>query len=259
MRGVRKSRSPGNVGKHGHQNLSLQQAAADLAVLLAACPSTEHADRARSAFDDLEKSKLRPTLLQDQRHLCVYCEVELMDDPANPPVVEHWEPVRADPHAALLWENLYLSCLGRHTCDAEKGGRRLAWSDADPSLPPACSCDYERFLGFGRGGDVYVKQGVNLTAAQRRALELAIDDRDDQGILRKSILGLNHPDLVAARKAALDRERSRIQKLFPGKHADPAAPELRSRAQSLIAASRRESFVSIRLAWLEGHIGKARP
>jgi uncharacterized protein (TIGR02646 family) len=259
MRGVRKSRSPGDVGKHGHPQLSLKEAAEQLGDLLSGCPATEHAERARYAFDDLPKSKLRPLLLQEQRHLCIYCEVQVVEDPNKPPRVDHWEPLGRSPDLALEWSNLYLSCPRDTSCDVKKHGHRMVWDDADASLPPPCQREYERYLGFSRGGQVYVKRGANLTDAQRRALELAIDDRVDQGVLKESILGLNHPDLVAARKAALDRERSRIQRLFPNKRADPAAPELKSRAQSLLAASRRESFVSIRLAWLEGRIGEDRP
>lgn len=259
MRGVRKSRSPADVGKEGRSQLSLKRAAADLAVLLKACPLTEHVERARFAFDDLEKSKLRQILLEDQHHLCAYCETEVIDDPNEHPPVDHWEPLGKAPGLALSWGNLYLSCSGKDTCDRKKKGERLVWDDADPSLPPPCAFQYERFLGFGRGGDVYVRRTAALSDVQRRALELAIDDREDSGIKRESLLGLNHRDLVAARKAVLDRERSRIERLFPNAHASISAPERRSRAQSLLGPGPRESFVSARVSWLEGRVGKDRP
>lgn len=257
MRGIRKSRSPEDVGKVGHAELALVDAAADLHALLRQCPPTEHHERARSAFEDLERSKLRPILLADQYHLCVYCEAEVVDDPADPPPVEHWEPVRATPHQALDWDNLYLSCKSRHSCDAKKGGKRLAWDDADPSLPPPCQFGYEHYIGFGNGGDIYVKQHANLTSEHRRALELALDDRDLDGTKRESILGLNHADLRAARKAVMDRERSRIDRRFPKSRAPSS--EFASRVRSLLGLGRRESFVSARVAWLEGSVGKDRP
>jgi uncharacterized protein (TIGR02646 family) len=257
MRGVRKSRSPGDVGKHGHKKLSLQQAEADLAALLAASPSTEHSARARSAFTDLEKSKLRPILLQDQRHLCVYCEARVLDDPARPPTVEHWEPLGLAPSQALAWDNLYLSCTSDTSCDTKKHGERLVWDPEDDSLPPPCHFDYERCLGFGRGGEVYVKKSANLTAAQRRALELALDDREDGGRRRASILGLNSAALVQARKEAMDRERSRLDRKFGKGTVDAAARQ--AAANSLLAASQRESFVSVRVAWWTRQLGKDKP
>lgn len=257
MRGVRKSRSPVDVSKPGHSKISLRKAAQDLSKLLAGSPPHEHVKRARSAFEDIARSKLRPILLTDQSHLCVYCEARVVDDPAQPPRVSHWEPLGQAPTQALEWKNLYLSCRSLTSCDEQQRGDRLVWNASDDSLPPPCNCKYERYLGFGKGGDVYVKKNASLTESQRRALELAIDAREDCGRKRGSLLGLNSPALIKARKQAIDCERHRLKTAFGEK--DVGDEDRQAVADKLLAQSPLESFVSVRVAWWTRRLGKDRP
>ncbi|AUB82515.1 hypothetical protein [Candidatus Thiodictyon syntrophicum] len=74
--------------------------------------------------------------------------------------------------------------------------------------------------------------------------------------LRKAILNLNHPALVAARKAAIDAERARMEREFKGKTATREARE--ARAEALLARNPFESFVSVRTCWIRKELGKGR-
>jgi hypothetical protein len=89
------------------------------------------------------------------------------------------------------------------------------------------------------------------------ALQLAIDDCDYGGRKLLSIVNLNHQALVAARAAALDVERTRVETPFRNRH---ASREERARlADALLARDRFPSFVSIRAAWLRKQLGRGKP
>lgn len=103
---------------------------------------------------------------------------------------------------------------------------------------------------------IYVRSGTNLDNARRKALELAIDDRQDGDRKRAAILNLNHPTLVAARAAALDSERTRLQKEFETRTA--SRDDRAERASGLVAGNPLPQFVSIRVAWLKKTLGKGR-
>lgn len=211
---------------------------------------------ARTTFDSLDKPKLRAVLLAEQRSVCVYCE-RRVEETEPPPPIEHWRPLANEPEHALNWENLYLSCPADGSCDDRKKGQRLAWTDNDQSLPWPTQVDYEKWVGFTSTGRMYVRSDAPLTTDQRRALELALDDRDDNGTRRLAILNLNHAALVAARKAAIDSEKDRLKKEFEGKTASKA--DRSSIATRLLAQAKRPQFVSIRVAYLEKSLGRGRP
>jgi uncharacterized protein (TIGR02646 family) len=254
MRGIRKRWLPANVSADGQAPSSLQQA--EQAFLGSLAVATDRTAHARTKFGDLDKSKLRSVLYEEQRCICVYCE-RRVEEGADTPPVEHWIPLGDQPQRALHWENLYVSCPTQGVCDDAKGGHRLAWDAADPSLPWPTQQAYENWVGFTSGGEIFVRSDALLGAAARRALELAIEDRPDGGRTRKSILNLNHPALIAARKAAVDTERSRIERRFPGQRA-PAA-ERANRAAQILAAVPYPPFVSVRVAWLTKTLGRGRP
>lgn len=254
MRGVRKPWPPANVSANGHAVCSMHQAASTFRGTLAA--TGDKSRHARSVFNSLEKSQLRAVLLTEQHHLCIYCERRVAGGPTEPPI-EHWRPLSKDPEHALNWENLYLSCPTDDTCDDAKGGRRLAWSQEDDSLPWPTHLAYESLVGFTSGGEMYVRRDAPLTPAQRRALELAIEDQYDGGRRRSSILNLNQFALVAARKSAIDSERSRLHRDFPGRTASPS--ERRALAAAHLAQTERPAFVSIRVGYLNQTLGKQHP
>ena len=251
MLGLAKPRPPANVSPDDQAPRSFADAEQEY---LAALPSRTNRVRfARTEFDRLDKSKLRHVMYGEQRSLCVYCERELSEN-NSPPHVEHWRPLRGDLDHALHWHNLYLSCPTRDTCDSAKGNRRLKGDDADPDLPWPTELDYERLVGFTSGGEMCVRDDVNMGEATRRALELAIDDPQHADRRRRAILNLNHPRLVAARREALDNKRRRLQRDFNQRTA--SREERAARATQLLDQEARPAYVSIRVAWLQKKLGR---
>ena len=153
-------------------------------------------------------------------------------------------------------KNLYLSCTFVGTCDDAKADGRLAWSEDDADLPWPADASYEEWMGFTSGGETYVRRDAPITLAARRALELAIADQADGARRRRSILNLNHPALIEARKAAIDAERARMARDFPNRHA--TEDERRARADAMLNDRPYPPFVSIRVAYLRKTLGKNR-
>ncbi len=223
---------------------------------LAALPATGDGTAfARESFDQLEKTKLREVMYREQRSICVYCERRIQEG-HPPPRIDHWRPLSRNHQHALSWRNLYLSCPSLGTCDDAKGQTPLKWDDAASDLPWPVEFAYEDVLGFTSLGQIYVRSDVVLGEDTRRALELAIDDRQDGGRTRTTILNLNHPTLVAARAAALDSERTRLQRDFEDRTA--SRDERAHRASALVASDPLPPFVSVRAAWLRKMLGRGR-
>ena len=252
MRGLEKPRPPANVSPDGQEPRSFADAEQEY---LAALPGrTNRARFAKAAFDALDKSRLRQVMYGEQGSLCVYCEQEVSEN--SRPHVEHWRPRSQAFEHALHWRNLYLSCSRIDTCGFRKDDRPLKGNDADPDLPWPTELDYERLVGFTSFGEMCVRVDTNMNEATRRALELAIDDRQHGGRQRRAILNLNHPTLVEARRAALDSERTRLQRDVNQRTA--SREERAARATRLLGQNPRPAFVSIRVAWLRMTLGRGR-
>ena len=142
------------------------------------------------------------------------------------------------------------------TCNSAKSDRHLRWDDADPDLPWPTDIAYEDLVGSSRGGEIYIRNDANVDAATRRAIELAINDCLDGGHRRTAILNLNHPALIAARKAALYNERTKLQRDFEGRRA--SRDERIYRADRLLQQDAAPAYVSVRVAWLRGSLGRGR-
>ncbi len=253
MRRISKPWPPGNVSPEGQDPQSMK--AAEKSFLVSVRGSSDPARHARiQFFDCLDKSKLREVLLKEQRYLCVYCQARIGE--TTIPRIEHWRPLSEVPELALRWQNLYLSCAFNATCDSAKGDRRLAWDEDDEDLPWPTDAPYHDWLGYSRGGKIYVQSNAPLSTAQRKALELALDDRRDGDRQRTSILNLNHPSLVSARKAIIDSERSRMDTDYPKRRASSEARH--SRASGMLARKKYAKFISVRVAWLTKTMGKNR-
>ena len=253
MRGLSKPWPPSNVSPDGQTPRRFVDAEREY---LTALPDRSDKTRfARTEFDRLDKDKLRKVMSGEQSSLCVYCERRLSEN-GRPAHVEHWRPLSGAPEHALCWRNLYLSCATIDTCDGAKGNRRLRWDDADPDLPWPTELDYEGLVAFDSDGRMYVRDDVGIDGATRRALELAIDDHRHGGDRRRAILNLNHPTLVAGRRAALDSERTRLEKDFENRIATREQRE--ERAARLLDQEQRPAFVSIRVAWLRKRLGRGR-
>ena len=137
-----------------------------------------------------------------------------------------------------------------------KGARRLKADDTDPELPWPTEFAYERIVGYGRGGDVYVRSDVQIDEKFRKTLELAIDDGDHGGVQRKAILNLNHPTLVESRRAAMDSERTKLERDL--RHRTASREERAERAAELLYQNPLPEHVSIRVAWLRKTLGRGR-
>ncbi|MDR0965155.1 MAG: TIGR02646 family protein [Myxococcales bacterium] len=240
MRRVRKTRPPANVSPEGQAACSLQEKAHRFLQELEKAPN--RSSHARATFDSLHKAKLRDVLLREQHHLCIYCECRVEDDSRHP--IEHWRPLGAEPEHALNWKNLYLSCPTKETCDGAKDCSRLAVSEEAEQLPWPTDIDYERCVDFTSGGKVFVRPDSPLTHDQRSALNLAIS----------SILKLNAPRLVAARKGAIDSEKSSIDSDFNDRKVPTEA--LSVRVNSLLDEKNEKHlpYVSARVAYLQKKI-----
>lgn len=253
MRGISKSLPPRNVYPDGQRPASLREAED---AYLADLPETGgRTSFARSEFDLLDKRKLRIVMYREQRSLCVYCERSIGEGYPLPRI-DHWRPLGGEPGLALHWDNLYLSCPTAETCDSAKRDRALRWDDTDPHIPWPVDLRYEDVVGFTSRGEIYVRTDVSLPDATRRGLELAIGDCPDGTRVRRGIVNLNHPALVAARAAEIDVERARMERALETGIA--TRNERDERAAGLLDRDRRPAFVSIRVAWLRRRLGEGR-
>ena len=253
MRGISKSWPPSDVYPEGQAQSSLRDAEQ---TYLQALPGVSNPGSfARSEFDRLDKQKLRQKMYREQRFLCVYCERRIAEGYPIPRI-DHWRPRRLNHALALHWKNLYLSCPFPETCDSAKGGEPLRDDATDTHLPWPVDLRYEDFVGFTSDGEIYVRSDVALPDATRRALELAIGDRPTGDQRRRGIVNLNHPALIAARAAEVDRERTRMEKRFKNKTA--TRDEREQLARQLLDEDQRPQFVSIRVAWLRKRLGRGR-
>jgi uncharacterized protein (TIGR02646 family) len=250
MRRISKPWPPQNVSPQGQAPQSLKEAEKHLRKSLQGIDDrAKRSLRSRDRFDSLDKKKLREVLLKEQRHLCVYCQRWL--EGSNPPI-EHWQPLSEVPELALRWENLYLSCSTRSTCDSVKKSYRLAWDKADDDLPWPTDAPYHDWIGYTKLGKAYVRTNAPLSTARRKALELALEDRSDGN--RKSILNLNDRKLVAARKGVIDSERRFLRKSFGDRRV--SLEERAARAERLLSETEYREFISVRVAWLTKTMGK---
>ena len=103
---------------------------------------------------------------------------------------------------------------------------------------------------------MYVRNDVQVEARVRKALELAIDDGEHGGVPRKAILNLNHPTLVETRRAALDNERTKLERDVGQRNAPQEARA--ERAAELLGRNPLPEHISVRVAWLRKTLGRGR-
>ncbi len=256
MRRIPKGTPPRNVSPDGQVQRTLDQAERALLeefqqVVNVSAPSRSAC--ARSAFDALDKSKLRNALHHEQGSLCIYCESRLTTEErvvvGRPAArIDHWRPLSLNPELALHWRNLYLSCTSQTSCDCRKQNSPLRLNGTSPDLPWPSNHPYEQCVGFNSLGEIYVRSDAPLDEAQRRALSLAIGIPHDEETTDNGILNLNHPTLVSARLAALKVEKKGLERDYPSKTVDRQDRE--RRAAKMLADRPIKSYVSIRVAWL---------
>ena len=253
MRGISKPWPPRDVYPDGHEPASLGEA--ENTYLVALPGAADQVSFARSEFNRLEKRKLRVVMYREQRSLCIYCERRVAEGHPTPRI-DHWYPLSRNPGLALHWTNLYLSCPSLETCDSAKSDHPFRWDDANRDVPWPVGFQYEDVVGFTSRGEVYIRSDVELPDATRRALQLAIVGRPNGTRDRRSILNLNHPALIAARAAAVQGERERMERDFENTTA--TREEREARASQLLDRGDLPAFVSTRVAWLRKTLGRGR-
>lgn len=253
MRSLRKAQPPNNVSPAGQQASTWQQAETEFVRRLQT--AAEPAVYAREQFDSMDKSALRAVMYREQGSLCVYCERRVVER-APSPRVDHWRPLSANPQLALHWRNLYLSCTTKQTCDQRKGENPLRFGATGPELPWPVDHAYERCVGFTSLGEMYVRSDAPLDNAQRSALIAALGAPHNDTLGDNGVLNLNHPTLVAAREAALDNERQKLERQYRNKSA--TREEREERRDAMLRECPLPEFVSIRVRWLDVSLGKAR-
>lgn len=254
MRKIVKQKPPVNVSPPGQIVRSLAQAETNY---LAGLPTAQNPSRyARSEFNCMHKRALRDVHYAEQHHLCVFCERYVVDGPHKSPRIDHWRPLSLNLSEVFKWENLHLSCATYDTCDSRKHESPLKAKPTDPDLPYPSQFIYEDILGFTSGGRIYVRNDVPIAAAIRSGLELAIEDQVVGGVKKKSILNLNSPALREARAAAIEEEEESL--LAEYGEVSPTPTQRQSYATSLLAASQRSEYISIRIATILGTLGVGR-
>ena len=254
MRRLSKPWPPGNVSPHGQMARTFVDAEREFKRVLQSKHGHDRTEFVNSAFNDLDTNKLKEVMHGEQASLCVYCERKLSKK-LGAAHIEHWRPRSHAPEYALHWKNLYLSCETPITCGRAKGNKRLAWDNRD--LPWPTDCDYERLVGFGSDGHIYVRNDTNIDEEIRNALKLAIDGHPEvEGSRGKAILNLNQRVLVSGRKAALDKELEHMKNDF--RNRPPTREEREERAARLRSNCRCSRFVSIRVAGVLEMLGRGR-
>ena len=251
MRGLDKLQPPANVSPDGQEPRRFVDAEQDFRAALVS--AADKGRFARTEFNQLDKAKLRQVMYGEQGSVCVYCERRISEGTPSPQV-EHWRPLGAAPEFAIHWNNLYLSCPTRDTCNSWKGDRRLKAKDTDPDLPWPTGFAYECVIGFTSAGHMYVRSDVTLDEPTRNALELAIGDREHGGQRGSAILNLNHPTLREARIAALDSERTIVG--HSQGSPTPSQEDRAARAAQMLGRNPLPEHVSIRVAWLCKTLGR---
>lgn len=170
------------------------------------------AARARTAFDQIDKGRVRADLAREQGWLCAFCMRRIDPDDADERgertmKIAHRTPIDVDPGQALSWRNLLGSCDGGQrsgwrtkSCDAAQGPAPLT---VDPTVRASCSyVRYERRES---------KRGLFITSSHA---EIKADVEDT--------LGLNTGDLPELREQAWKAFLTLQQKHAPNQYGRPA-------------------------------------
>ncbi|MBS4797885.1 MAG: TIGR02646 family protein [Haemophilus parainfluenzae] len=86
-------------------------------------------------YDDLEKTDIQESLLEEQGALCAYCMCRIDKDNMK---IEHWNPQSIAPNLSLDYQNMLGVCKGgegnskkfQH-CDTKKGNITISYNPAD--------------------------------------------------------------------------------------------------------------------------------
>ena len=119
--------------------------------------SADDKNKARSAFDQLDKRIIRAQLLDEQKGICAYCMRRITEQKHTS--IEHWMPISDDATKALDYDNMLLCCDGGRNdvadgsdqtlcCDAAKDNRTI-------KISPFQKGQMEK-IRYDRQGRIYV-------------------------------------------------------------------------------------------------------
>jgi uncharacterized protein (TIGR02646 family) len=141
-------------------------------------------------FDDMDG--LRASLASEQRGICCYCQSRIQPEIGSTKV-EHWKSQSGHADLRLVYSNLLGACMGREGkpgvdqhCDTFKGNKDLCRNPADPSH------DVEAVLSYRNDGRI---------SSSNDLFDTQLD----------TVLNLNHPFLMNARKQELNAMRELIR------------------------------------------------
>lgn len=164
------------------------------------------------SYSDLRqplKPIVKDALLQEQGHVCCYCERRVAADSDSH--IEHLEPQSVRPELQLDYDNLLCSCSSPSHCGQARGNKQL------PVHPLQYDCS--EFFDFGSNGGMKPRDSV----------------RAPDGARTIDALGLDAEPLRDRRRRALDD-------FFTAVSADPPGSWLAS-ARTLLARDSSGRFV----------------
>ncbi len=130
------------------------------------------------------KDQLRKHLVNEQGGICRYCMSRIRPNTEGMKI-EHWQCQDNYPDRQLDYKNLFGACIGgegrtgrEQHCDTSKGNQDLSINPSDSV------CNVERLIKFSGSGKIK-------------------SDYPDIDRELNEVLNLNHPQLVANRKATL--------------------------------------------------------
>ncbi|MBK8215421.1 MAG: hypothetical protein IPK71_16900 [Myxococcales bacterium] len=178
-------------------------------------PELDTTEKARAAFNSLDKDEVRLSLAKEQGYLCAFCERRIQTGKPGRTFGEgatqttthnmriaHRTPLDEAPGSALTWENLLGSCNDSRTCDSAQHQTVIT---VDPTSRVSVNrVRYERRDTAPGVSEIYI---TSDDAAVRRDVE--------------ETLGLNGAELPRMRKVALETAKENAHRQGYG-HGKPA-------------------------------------
>ena len=200
-------------------------------------------NKARTAFDQLDKKMIRDQLFREQKSLCVYCMRKLKNDESAS--IEHWIPISSDATKALDYSNMMLCCDGGRSsavmprvlcCDAAKADRVI-------SISPYKEEQMERIKYRSSGEIVIVPQDKELEHDINQVLKLN-GDMDEKG----NMVSDTSSGLVYGRKQVYRNYERFISGL--GKKGKPIGSTIRKRIEEMCQKDEYDEFAGVWLYFL---------
>jgi len=122
----------------------------------------------RTHFDDLDKKRIRPALLQEQHSLCAYCMTQIKDD-ASVTTIEHWSPLGQKKSNAIDYNNFLAVCKGGRDIAKVRGQDKVLCCDASKGEEPITidPRNKEMMKGIEYSSDGLIKYREGTTFNQR--------------------------------------------------------------------------------------------